>query len=286
MKDQLIDQGYCVLKNVLNQTSLEQIRKLCGVILKGLPKQHRDRNRSQGSLVLIADYPEFASLIAHPGIVEAFNTFEFMDPRFSSGYIISKPSLSPALFWHQDWWGWDDPVSYTEFIAQTFFMIYLTDTETKNGCLRVIPGSHRTSHPIHDAPAAHNEALAKVVDPTNFLYHSQPEEIPVPVKAGDLVVGDARLLHGTYPNNSEQERTVITLWYHPDFGGLPEGMQARIMEIFHRRGVDTDLGSEDSRNPDDWSDSQRDMIAPYLPNYRGVTSPHEWNRIPSWNSNG
>ena len=93
MKDQLIDQGYCVLKNVLNQTSLEQIRKLCGVILKGLPKQHRDRNRSQGSLVLIADYPEFASLIAHPGIVEAFNTFEFMDPRFSSGYIISKPSL-------------------------------------------------------------------------------------------------------------------------------------------------------------------------------------------------
>ena len=282
MRDQLIEQGYCVIPDALDLETLARIRSLCEGILSRLPQEHRERNRSQGSLVLIADYPEFAALIAHPGLAAGFRTLEFEDPRFSSGYIISKPPKSPALFWHQDWWGWDDSVSYTNFIAQVFFMIYLSDTSVENGCLRVIPGSHRSPHPIHHAKAAHDESLSRVEDPSNFLYHSQPGEVEVPVNAGDLVVGDARLLHGSHPNASDQERTLITLWFHPDYQHLPAGMQARIMEIFHRRGVDTDRGSDAVMTPLTWPDHPRKRIAPYLPTYAGEVPPHAWNRIPKW----
>ena len=48
----------------------------------------------------------------------------------------------------------------------------------------------------------------------------------VPVKAGDLVIGDARLLHAAHANKSHARRTNITLWYYPDFANLPEPIQA------------------------------------------------------------
>jgi hypothetical protein len=62
--------------------------------------KHRERNRSQGSLVLIADYPEFGKLLGHRVLSQIFKDLEFKDPKFNSGYIISKPPQSQALFWH------------------------------------------------------------------------------------------------------------------------------------------------------------------------------------------
>ena len=46
------------------------------------------------------------------------------------------------------------------------------------------------------------------------------------VKVGDLVVGDSRILHAAHSNESGNRRTVITLWFHPNFTELPEGMRA------------------------------------------------------------
>ncbi len=89
-------------------------------------------------------------------------------------------------------------------------MYYLTDTSPENGCLRVVPGSHRQKHPLHDADQAHDEALSRVDDPDDPLYGSLAEEKAVPVRAGDLVIGDSRLLHAAYANQSSQERSLIT----------------------------------------------------------------------------
>lgn len=184
----------------------------------------------------VADVPAFAELIANDRARAAFAELGFSDPRFSSGYVISKPPRSPALFWHQDWWGWDDPISYTAEIAQVFLFYYLTDTSRANGCLRLIRGSHRRRHPLHEAPKAHADDVARVVDPDDRIYQPAPDEVAVPVRAGDLVIGDARVLHGSYPNGSDQERTLITLWFHPSFAALPEPMRARIYEIYVRKG--------------------------------------------------
>ena len=51
----------------------------------------------------------------------------------------------------------------------------------------------------------------------------------VAVRAGDLVIGDARMLHATHPNASDGRRTVITLWFQPDFDGLPLKTQAQML---------------------------------------------------------
>ena len=135
---QLIEKGYCVFDQVLKKEILEKIIGVSRRAVGELSIEHRNKNKSQGSLILIADYPDFGMLIGNEEIIEIFRILGFGDTRFSSGYIISKPKNSPALFWHQDWWGWDHPLSFTDQIAQVFVMIYLQDTNNKNGCLRVI----------------------------------------------------------------------------------------------------------------------------------------------------
>ena len=37
--------------------------------------------------------------------------------------------------------------------------------------------------------------------------------VDVCVQPGDVILGDARLLHAAHPNHSAERRTGITLWY-------------------------------------------------------------------------
>ncbi len=277
----LAEDGYCVIEDALPPGLLRKTQARAAEIVAAIPAAHRARNRSQGSLVLIADHPGFAGLIASPRERGIFAGLGFADPRFSSGYVISKPAHSPALFWHQDWWAWDDPISYRETIAQVFLFYYLTDTRIENGCLRVVPGSHRRRHSLHDQPPAHDQDLSRVANPDRPVYQSVEGEVPVEVAAGSLVIGDARLLHGTYPNDSDTERTLITLWYHPDFAALPEPIRARIDFIFNRRGVDTDPDWADGMTPARWPAAARAKVETLLPAYDGGADPQPWNRDPA-----
>lgn len=281
-RDQLTSDGYCVIGGILDADLIDHARTVSAGALAEVSADHRARNRSQGSLINMADYPAYATLIGHRALRRVFADLHFADPRFSSGYLISKPPGGPPLFWHQDWWGWDDPISYGPALAQLFFMIYLTDTSPENGCLRVIPGSHRRPHRLHEALAAHGEALSRVDNPDDPLFGTMPDEVSVPVRAGDLIVGDARLLHAAHANRSGEERSLLTLWFHPDFASLPAGMRARIRQTYERRGVDTDPVAGAVMTPDDWPAEARDIVADLLVPDGQTAPPHAWNRVPNW----
>ncbi len=97
-------------------------------------------------------------------------------------------------------------------------MYYLVDTTPYNGCLRVLKGSHLKRHPLHDIlPNAHGAELQRVENANHPAFQHFPGEVDIPVNAGDLVIGDSRLLHASHGNQSNERRTVITLWYHPFF---------------------------------------------------------------------
>ena len=108
-------------------------------------------------------------------------------------------------------------------------MIYLTDTTPENGCLRVIPGSHQKRHALHDQAAPmHTEELRTYANPNSIAFQQAKGEIDVPVKAGDVVMGYGNIFHASHANQTDQKRTVLTMWYYPDFVNLPERSQATI----------------------------------------------------------
>jgi ectoine hydroxylase-related dioxygenase (phytanoyl-CoA dioxygenase family) len=273
--------GFCVVPDILDRPLLARLRARTAALLARLPVEHRRNQRATGSLVHIAADPAFAELIAWPKALAALAAAGLGGARFSSGYVISKPAAGPPLFWHQDWWGWDHPSSYGGAIHQVFLMYYLADTSIANGCLRVVPGSHRKRHRLHELlPGAHAERLARAADPGDPAFAAVGDERAVPVRAGDLVIGDARLLHGAYANRPGAERPLITLWYHPHFARQPAAIRARTARILHRDGVDTDPAGGDTPFPEGWPKAARARIAPLLADYDGRATPLPWNRNP------
>ena len=272
-------QGYAVVKDLLSESFLDTLRKQCDGVLARLPPQHRDKYKSQGSLVNLGDHPDYSQLISSLELRELMRHLGFAGERWLAGYLISKPPNSPALFWHQDWWGWDHPMSYTSRTPGLGIMIYLSKTRVDNGCLRVIPGSHRCRHRLHSLPVAHEQSLSHIEDPDDIAYQSDATEVAVEVNAGDVVLIDPRLLHSAYANQTDVERSLITLWYLPEFATLPETIQARYVQIFNRQELDT--GDSAARNLlDGWPDNHRQAIAHLEPKYTGTAKVHTFNRAP------
>ena len=88
---QLMKKGYCVFDQALKKEDLEKIKGVSRRAVGEVSIEHRNKNKSQGSLILIADYPDFSELIGNEELIEMFRILGFGDTRFSSGYIISKP---------------------------------------------------------------------------------------------------------------------------------------------------------------------------------------------------
>ncbi len=246
-------QGFVSVQALFSAADMDALRRKADAVLGRTSREHRARFRSNGSLCNMAVLPEFAPLLCDPSLLDALRAVGGHDIRWTSGYLISKPPGGAPLFWHQDWWGWDSPISYAKAPAQLFVMIYLTDTRVENGCLRVIPGSHRRSHPLHTLPAAHTKELA-------------------------TDIGDSRLLHSAYANRTDQERPLLTLWYIPNWQTLPTNVQATLRATYLRQIIEID--EQDWPTCETWPAEAYDHIRNLVPQFEGTVLALPWNRIP------
>ena len=264
--NQLINNGCCLVENVLSAGFLDELRSATDGLIDQIADDESQRQRTTGSMIPVVQDCQMAKLIAHTGAMNALMQMGLTNTLFQSGYIISKPPSSPRLFWHSDWGFWNHPSSYKKSPLQIFLMYYLTDTRPENGCLRVIPGSHINENPLHALLSpAHATAQREGQNFDLPEFQTRPDEADVKVKAGDLLVGDARLLHASHANNSDERRTLITLWYHPNFNDIPEELQA----AFAAR-VDA--------LPPEWPKDARDLYSPLLIRYDGQAKPFPFNR--------
>lgn len=255
-REELIEDGFCVVGNVLDAGFLDELRRFTDRKTAEMSEEHARANVTTGSMIPVKDDEIFARLVTYPPALGVLEKMGFSDLRFSSGFVISKPPHSPRLFWHFDWAAWSHPFSFEKVPPQIFLMYYLVDTNRENGCLRVLPRSHIEHNPLHDELSpAHTGGFLTGEDLTLPEYQDRDDEVEVPVRAGDLVMGDARLLHAAHANDNDQRRTVITLWYHPDFSALPGPIQGYILGTSgYERG---------------WSVELDDQLAAMKPSYDG-----------------
>ena len=265
---QLETEGFCLFPGILDVGMVSRLRSATDELFENYGKEQKQRAGGQGSIVQMPYMPTvFSDLIAWPKALRTFGSISFKQPRFWSGYVISKEPSSPPSYWHQDWPFWDNPVSAEPLPHQVFFMYYLTDTRPENGCLRAIPGSHRRRFPQHDF-GGHDTDVRQQDPATSPAYANSPDQVDLPVNAGDLLIGDARLLHAPHGNCTDERRTVITMWYLSRYDELPEEMRAAFQS---RLLIET---------PDDLPAKHRSQLQPLLPDYFGGATPTPWNRVP------
>ena len=137
----------------------------------------------------------FETISCDPRIVSILQRLIGPRVEFLSGKPVFKSSrISFASPWHQDQAYWGGSTKYSSWIA-------LEDATLENGCLRVIPGSHRKTR---------DHALVKdIIGFTNRVSDDDLNEeiiLDVTMKCGDILIFHDRLLHSSYPNQSGHDR--------------------------------------------------------------------------------
>jgi hypothetical protein len=265
--------GYTVVPGALSQGLLESLRGMSSQRLDQEATEHFKIFKFHGSMLQLDPYEDKTTrrLVTNPKTLAALASLGFPEPKWLSAYLISKPPGGPSLWWHQDWWAWDEDCSFSKVPPQVFVMYYLRDVDERNGALRVIPGSHRHPHPLHrELPPAHSQEMDEAAE-NGIAQERQPDEVTVRAKAGDAVIGDVRLLHATHPNLGVDRRTCLTLWYLPAFGEMPDAIKSYIVE--HPAQPPRGWWSEPSREI-----PQR--LRSLLPTYDGAAAPATYNRVP------
>lgn len=124
---------------------------------------------------------------------------------FLSQFIFKNPGAYGQP-WHQDSY-------YFPFEPDHQVGVWLAVTEATlaNGCLWVLPGSHR--EPVHehvpDRRADSQYGYVEIVD------HDMSGAVPVLMDPGDLLVFDSHLMHRSTDNESDGIRAAMVYHYSP-----------------------------------------------------------------------
>lgn len=263
VRRQMLRDGFCKFEGILSPERVERLREACQRSYDAAVGKAPEGNptKTQGSMIPMRHReehqidPVFGELITHEPSLQCLRDMGYPNIHFTDGYIISKPPGGPRLFWHYDWHHFDQPISWGEEPPQLFFMYYFSDTTRENGCLRVVPESHRRHTALHDRIAgSHNDDLASGNRMDRPEFQDFEDEIDVPVKAGDLLIGDARLLHAAHANQSDRNRSLVTLWYQVHLDQMSPGLRAN-------------MGVKAGEPPRSWPEALRARVAALFPEY-------------------
>ncbi|MCA9396363.1 MAG: phytanoyl-CoA dioxygenase family protein, partial [Candidatus Omnitrophica bacterium] len=114
--------------------------------------------------------------------------------------------------WHQDYSYW-----FSQSISPNFLncMLYFDHADQENGCLQVIPGSHRFGF-VHHQHADKSTSFEYLVDKID-----QQKRVFLEAKAGDAIFFNGLLLHSSSKNNSAKQRRAATIVYTSS-GNIPK----------------------------------------------------------------
>jgi ectoine hydroxylase-related dioxygenase (phytanoyl-CoA dioxygenase family) len=152
--------------------------------------------------------PVWLSLVADRRLLDLAECF--IGPNialFATHYICKPPGDGQAVLWHQDGSYW--PLEPMEVVT---LWVALDDVDTDNGCLRVIPGSHRHAlgelRPRTDIPNVLSSELADMaVD--------ERAAVDCILPAGGVEIHHPHIIHGSNPNHSSRWRRGLTIRYMP-----------------------------------------------------------------------
>ncbi len=129
----------------------------------------------------------------------------FKDPRLlQSMYIFKQPRIGGVVDIHQD-----STFLYTEPMSVVGFWFALEDATLENGCLWGMPGGQKT--PLEKIMKRKNNGIGVEFQQFADNQYQEQDFVPLPVKAGTLIMFDGRFPHFSKANRSEKTRHAYTL---------------------------------------------------------------------------
>ena len=163
--------------------------------------------------------PAVFSLLRNPKLLDVVE--EFIGPEIYSNpvqHVRVKPperllpeqqrnnALVGQTIWHQDEGTVREEADDTNLLT---VWLPVTEATAENGCLVVVPGSHKPGLELH--------CYAKSRSGTHEIPDALvgPNRVPLPMKAGDVLFMSKLTMHSSLPNVSDSVRWSLDLRYNP-----------------------------------------------------------------------
>jgi len=137
----------------------------------------------------------FKDLLAHPGIVQVLNEIIGANVKAMQSMFFIKSAGKPGQAWHQDEW-----YIPTRDRSLTGVWIAVDDATVENGCLWVIPGSHKAG--VLYPQRQHNDPKFDAAGEAHNYPFKEESAVAVELKAGSVVFFNGYLLHRSLPNTT------------------------------------------------------------------------------------
>jgi hypothetical protein len=125
--------------------------------------------------------------------------------------------------WHQDWAYWGGSHKISVWIA-------LDEATPENGCLRILPGSHRAA--VQHDQAREVPGFGNRLDPAERGM-DMSRAVTIPARPGTAIFFHDLTLHASLPNRSGKDRRALIITYRDlsqpdrDYPDLPAAARVR-----------------------------------------------------------
>jgi ectoine hydroxylase-related dioxygenase (phytanoyl-CoA dioxygenase family) len=154
--------------------------------------------------------PSFERLVDDPRIVAPMRALvgSARVALFTDKLNLKRPREGSAFGWHQDSPYWAHFCAHLDRLPNV--MLALDDAGPENGCLRLIPGSHRRGM----LPGREGEGVLGPLF-THPRYVDESAQVAAAMPAGSLLFFSPHTVHGSPPNTSNAPRRALVLTYQP-----------------------------------------------------------------------
>lgn len=163
---------------------------------------------SSGGTENVIGHDGFLALARLPEILDRVESVIGPDIVLWGCQVFCKPAAEGReVPWHQDgrYWPIRPPATVTAWIA-------IDDSTVGNGCMRVLPGSHKAGrHYRHRSDPRPDLALDLVIDEEIDFSCARDVELA----AGQMSLHHIGVVHGSAPNHSGRRRAGVAIRYMP-----------------------------------------------------------------------
>ena len=195
--------GFVIIRNVLGRGLLEEINNHIDWLIKKNPEIETEKIGHW----LISNDPFWIKFLSDVNLLHVAEAFIGPDiALFAADYICKKPLKGKGVIWHQDGNYWPlDPMN----VITIWFAV--TKSNSENGCVRMIPGSHNKGLHRHSDKEIENHIL----NPIDSDFINEKNAYDIELYPGDISVHHPLLIHGSNPNKSNNWRKGGSIQYIP-----------------------------------------------------------------------
>jgi len=207
--DSYSQNGFLVVPDVLTAEELKELNAETVAICRGsgavkgvTPAGPQETDADVLSRYLCIHFPHKVSplmlkYLKHPRIVDGLTKLIGPNVKSMQSMLFIKAAGKPGQAWHQD-----EYYISTRDRSLTAAWIAQDDATLENGCLWVIPGSHKQGiiWPTH----AHNDPRFDFAEEAIHFPYKEEDAVPVIVKAGTVLYFSGYLLHRSLPNRTKE----------------------------------------------------------------------------------